>query len=152
LRVRHLALAAHLPDAALAEEVWAAAGQEAARGAVLDAAELAAHAVRLSPEDDEERDQRLLGLVRYLIGAVEHQRATELLQERIDSLPAGAARATGHLLLAEVAELAVGEEHLARANAESAADPGLHARVLAKHAELLVIGGVRGIVEAERLA
>src|SRR5262249_23765455 len=41
LRARHLALAAHLPDSALAAEVWASAGQEAARGAIQDAAELA---------------------------------------------------------------------------------------------------------------
>ena len=152
LRARHLALAAHQPDAPLAKEVWAAAGQEAARGAVQDAAELAAHAVRLSPDDDEERDQRLLGLARYLISAGEHGRATELLLERIDALPSGATRAAAHLLLGEVAEIPVEEEHLVRAIAESAADPGLHARALAKRVEVLVVHRVRRIVEAEQLA
>ena len=151
LRVRHLALAAHLPDAALAEEVWAAAGQEAARGAAQGAAELAAHAVRLSPDDDQ-RDQRLLELARYLIRAGEHARATELLLERIEVLPSGATRAAAHLLLGEAAETPIEEEHLVHAIAESVADPGLHARALAKRAEALASSRVRRIAEAEQLA
>src|SRR5262249_8356905 len=132
LRARHGALAAHLPDAGLAEQVWAAAAWAASRGAVQDAAELAAHAVRLTPDEDEQRDQRLLGFARYLISAGEHRRASELLLERIDALPPGAARAAAHLLLGEVAEFAVEEEHLVHAVVESEADPGLRARALAK--------------------
>src|SRR5262249_56594068 len=96
LRARHRAMAASPPDAELADELAAAAARAAARGAVQDAAELAAHALRLTPGGDDEHDQRLLALVRWLIGAGEHVRATELLAERIETLPAGATRAAAH--------------------------------------------------------
>src|SRR5262249_20798089 len=93
VRARHRSVGASAPDAELADEVADAAARAAARGAVQDAAELAAHALRLTPGGDVEHDQRLLALARYLIGAGEHVRASELLLERIEALPAGAPRA-----------------------------------------------------------
>jgi DNA-binding NarL/FixJ family response regulator len=153
LRARHRAMAASAADARLANEVSAAAAQAAARGAVHDAAELAGHALRLTAAGDSEYDGRLLALARYLIDAGEHPRATALLEGRIGALPAGPARAAVHLLLGEGApRYSVEEEHLARAIADSAADPGLRAHALARRAVLLAVDRVRRIAEAEQIA
>jgi DNA-binding CsgD family transcriptional regulator len=153
LGARHRALAAAGPDAGLAGEVSAAAAAAAARGAVADAAELARHALRLTAAGSGEYDRRLLALARYLIDAGEHARATGLLTERAGALPAGPARAAAHLLLGEGAHSTAGEEeHLARAVADSAADPGLRAQALARRAFLLVTCRVERIAEAEQIA
>jgi DNA-binding NarL/FixJ family response regulator len=152
-RARHLAMAAISPDRGLADELSKAAGQATQLGAVHDAIELARHALRLTPRDDGEYDERVLALARCLSSAGEHPRATELLSARIDTLPAGPARAAAHLLLAEAASTFSGdEEHLALAIAQSAADPGLRAQALATRSQKLAINQVREIVEAERLA
>jgi DNA-binding CsgD family transcriptional regulator len=153
LRARHLAMAATPPDPSLASELSAAAAQATQLGAREDAVELARHALRLTPGDDRDLDQRVLALARCLSSASEHPRATELLIERIDTLPAGPARAAAHLLLAEAAtRYAVKPEHLALAIAESAEDPGLRAQALAMRARMLANHEVHRIDEAERLA
>jgi DNA-binding CsgD family transcriptional regulator len=152
LRARHLARAATPPDAGLAGELSAAAARAIRQGALHDAIELARNALRLTPPDGGEYDERVLALARALASAGEHPRATELLSDRIDTLPAGSARAAAHLLLADGATFTEEEEHLAKAIAESAGDPGLHAQALARRVERLAINQVQGIVEAERLA
>jgi DNA-binding NarL/FixJ family response regulator len=152
LRARHLALAASAPDAGLAGEVSAAAARAAARGAPLDAAELAGHALRLTPAGAGEYDGRLLALARYLSNAGEHVRATALLTERIGELHAGSARAAAHLLLGEGADIQAEEEHLAQAIAESTADPELRAQALARRALMLALHRVRRITRAGQLA
>jgi len=153
LRARHLALAAAGPDAGLAGEVAAAAAAAAARGAVADAAELAGQALRLTAAGAREYDGRLLALARYLIDAGDRARATGLLAERIGALSAGPARAAAYLLLGEGADgPAEEEEYLARAIADSGADPGLRAQALARRATLLVASRVERIAEAEQMA
>jgi DNA-binding CsgD family transcriptional regulator len=154
LRARHRALAAPGPDAGLAEEVAAAAADRAAaRGAIADAAELAGHALRLTAAGSGEYDGRLLALARYMIEAGEHPRATALLAGRVGALPAGPARAAAYLLLGEGADSLAGmEEHLARAIADSAADPGLRGQALARRAMLQVTVRARRIAEAEQMA
>jgi len=133
--------------------VVAAAGRAAARGAMADAAELAGQAVRLTPAGNGEYDGRLLASARYLIDAGERARATGLLTKRAGELPAGPPRAAAYLLLAEGADSPAGvEEHLARAIADSAADPGLRGQVLARRAFLQVTARVRRIAEAEQMA
>ena len=67
-------------------------------------------------------------------------------------LPAGPARAAAYLLLGEGADVAAEEEYLARAVADSAADPGLRAQALARRGVTLVAVRVRRIAEAEQLA
>jgi len=151
LGARHRALAAAGPDAGLAGEVAAAAAAAAARGAVADAAELAGQAVRLTPGGAGDYDGRLLALARYLIDAGEHARATELLTERVGALPAGPVRAAVYLLLGEAADHSE-EEYLARAIADSAADPGVRAQALARRATLQVVSRVERIAEAEQMA
>jgi DNA-binding CsgD family transcriptional regulator len=153
LRARHLALAATPPDRELAGELSASVAQAARLGALHDTIELARHALRLTPADDENYDERVLALARCLSSAGEYPRAAELLSERIDTLPSGAARAAAHLLLAEGARtFSAEEQHLARATAESAADPGLRAQALAMRAERLAVTQTQRIVEAEELA
>jgi len=153
LGARHRALAAPGPDAGLAGEVAAAAGRAAARGAIADAAELAGQALRLTTAGSGEYDGRLLALARYLIDAGEHAQATGLLAGRIGALPAGPVRAAAYLLLGEGADSLAGvEEHLARAIADSAADPGLRGQALARRAMLQVTVRARRIAEAELMA
>jgi len=152
LRARHLAQAASAPDAELASEVSAAAARVAALGAVREAAELARHAMRLTAPEDDAYDERLLALARYLYSAGEHPDASELLIGRIDRLASGSARSTAHLLLAEAAQTSAEEEHLARAIAESAADPGVRAQALAKRSVRLVVHRVERCEDAEQMA
>src|SRR5262249_30601414 len=135
----------------LAGLVSAAAARASAQGALENAAELAAHALRLTPADDE-HDRRLLELARHLIRSGEHDRARGMLSERSGTLPPGAPRAAGHVLRADVSEIALEDEHLARAIVESAADPGLRAQAMAKRAEVLTVGRVHRIAEADQLA
>jgi DNA-binding CsgD family transcriptional regulator len=152
LSARHLALAATPPDAELAGELSAAAAQATRLGALHDAIELARQALRFTPQDDGEYDERLLALARCLSSAGEHPRVIELLSERVDALTPGGARAAAHLLLAEGTPLSVEEGHLAKAIAESAADPGLRAQALARRAVVQAIDQVQKTGEAERLA
>ena len=86
MRTRHLALAASEPDAALATTIASAAVDAAARGAVQAAVELAAHALRLTPDEDERREERLLELAWYLVLAGEKQRVTDLLVPALESI------------------------------------------------------------------
>jgi DNA-binding CsgD family transcriptional regulator len=152
LRARHRAIAATTPDSELARELTAAAARAAAVGVAGDAAELGGHALRLTPIGDRERDARLLTLARYLFAAGELARGRELVNGRIDALAPGPTRAVAYLLLAEAAPRLDQEEHLARAIAESAADPGLHAQALAVRVGNRVAMGVERIDEAERMA
>jgi DNA-binding CsgD family transcriptional regulator len=153
LGARHRALAATGPDAGLAGQVMAAAAVAAARGAIADAAELAGQALRLTTAGSGEYDGRLLSLARYLIDAGEHARASGLLAGRARELPTGPARAAVYLLLGEAADSWRGvEEYLARAIADSAADPGLRGQALARQAMLQVTTRVERIAEAEQMA
>jgi DNA-binding CsgD family transcriptional regulator len=56
------------------------------------------------------------------------------------------------LLLAEAAQTAAEEEHLARAIAESSADPGVRAHALARRTVLLVVNRVERCADAEQMA
>ena len=87
LRAVHLALATDLPDEELAATVAATAAAAAARGAAREAVVLAEHALRLTPEDSDERSGRVLALAEYLLVAGEKQRLTDLLAPELDSLP-----------------------------------------------------------------
>ena len=73
-------------DEALARVIDAAAAAAAARGATRLAIDLAAHAWRLTPPDVSDVD-RVLALGLHLHDAGEKQRLTELLGDRVESLP-----------------------------------------------------------------
>lgn len=132
LRIRHLALSTTEPDAGLAETVSAAAGTAARRGAAQAAAELAEHALRLTPTDDPAHVDRLLQLGAYLEIAGEKRRLADLLLPVVDSLPAGPPRARAWFLLTggDVKSNREILDFFDRALAESANDPRLRAAVL----------------------
>jgi DNA-binding CsgD family transcriptional regulator len=153
-RALHLALASTEPDGELAARIDAAAAHAAARGATRLAIDLAAHAWRLTPPDDSDVD-RVLALARHLADGGEKQRLSELLGERLESLPRGAPRVTAYLMLtegmlehgsADIAEL------LDKALAEAGDDPALRGQVLSFMAENDAIVEVRGLSLADARA
>lgn len=154
LRTRHLALAAVRPDRELATTVAAAARSASARGAVHAAAELADHALRLTPPGDDDRSDRVLELGRYLEVAGEPERLTELLTPLVDDLPRGAARVRACVLLSS--GVVTGNDdvrrHLERALAESGDDPELRVPVIAELWMNTSMAQVRHIGEAEAWA
>ena len=154
LRTRHLALAAAQPDAELAAGVAAAAASAARRGAPQAAVELAEHALRLTPHDHSERDSRMLELAGYLVVAGEKRRLTGLLEPHVHSLPAGARRAQGFLLLTsgEIRDNDDIQRYLELALAESGDDARARASVLADMAENVAAVRVERIAEAEAWA
>jgi DNA-binding NarL/FixJ family response regulator len=155
LRALHLALATDRPDEELAGTVAAAAAGASARGARQEAVQLAEHALRLTPPEGEERSERLFALAGYLETAGEPQRLTDLLAPEIDSLPAGAARARGWLLLSSGAGISDGDDydrHLELALAECHDVPHVKAQVLSMKAENAAVGGVSRIRQSEAWA
>jgi DNA-binding CsgD family transcriptional regulator len=139
LRARHLALATGRPDAGLAGLIAAAAEAAHRRGAAHDAADLAEHALRLTPQAAPDLPSRLLALAEHLVRIGELARAKELLAPRIGDFPPGAARARVHLLLAEAGNLTEHERHLELALAESEDEPELRAMALAAKSVLLSV-------------
>jgi DNA-binding CsgD family transcriptional regulator len=152
LRARHLALSAPGQDAELAGIVAAAATAVSRRGAAHDAAELAEHALRLTPPSVAEHPGRLLALAECLVKLGELSRVTELLGPGIGELPAGELRARAHLLLGESADLSSHEAHLELALANAGTDAALRATALATKSLLLALVRVDRIAEAEALA
>jgi DNA-binding CsgD family transcriptional regulator len=153
-RALHLALATPEPDDRLAGRVAAAAEIAAARGATLMAAELATHAFRLTPLGSSSYVSHLLALGRYLGVAGEKRRLTELLSERVESLPSGAPRVAAYLLLTDgvIRDNADIRRLMEQALAEAGADDGLRAPVLAELAENQAVIEVVGIGQAEEWA
>jgi DNA-binding NarL/FixJ family response regulator len=146
---RHLALATVEPDADRAAVVAAAAAAGRHRGATRDAADLAEHAARLTPDGDPAEVERLLTLAEYLMSAGELQRLRELLEAGVDELPPGAPRALAHMLLADCSDQAGHVAHLELAIAESPDHAGLRAAALASKVMLFAVLLVERIVEAE---
>ncbi len=152
-RSLHLALATVTPDEDLAARMDAAAARAAARGATRQAIDLATHAWRLTPPDTSDVD-RVLALGRHLHDAGEKQRLTELLGDRVVSLPPGAARVTAYTLLTE-GVVEDNQEILAlleKALAEAGDDPALRGRVLSYLAENEAVIEVRNVPRADERA
>jgi DNA-binding CsgD family transcriptional regulator len=81
-RARHLALGTEQPDVDVAAALDAGVREASARGAVITAAELGEHALRLTPSaarDDQQR--RALAAARAHLAAGEVERATQLADE-----------------------------------------------------------------------
>jgi DNA-binding CsgD family transcriptional regulator len=154
LRIRHLALAASEPDRALAAAVAEAAAEAAGRGAAHAAVELGEHALRLTPPGAEERTLRVIELARYLDGAGDPERLTDLLAPELDALPEPAQRVQACLLLSS--GVVAGNEdvrrYLERALRESGDDPLLQMPVLAELAANEILARVERIGEAEEWA
>ena len=138
LRALHLALATELPDEGLAATAAAAAAAASARGAARQAVVLAEHALRLTPSDSDDRNERLLELAGYLEVAGERQRVTDLLTPEVDALPRRD-RVRAWLRLSEGGAIESNHDtigYLDLALAASEDDAELRAFVLAKKAAL----------------
>ena len=154
VRTRHLALAEGDPNAELAATVAATAADAAARGAVQAAAELSEHALRLTPDDDERREERLLELGRYLVLAGEKRRVTELLEPALGWISPGVARSRAYVLLTrgEISGNDDIQHSLEQALVESGDDPRSRAAVLAAMAENVAAVRIERIPESESWA
>jgi len=149
LRARHLAIATTATSPDLAKVVAEAADLAARRGAVQDAEELGAHALRLTPHGAPERADRLLALGRFHVRADDMARATALLTDGMAELPPGRARAMAHLLLGDAADAPGNEAHADLALAEGGEDPEIRALALAKKSRLLAVADIERIDQAE---
>lgn len=151
-KLQHAAIAAPLPNAALAGRLSEAAAVSFARGRLHEAIELGQHALRLSPTGDDDVPERLLTLAEYLAAAGELPGVAALLGPRLQELPAGRARARAHLLLGEAATIDAHEQHLELALTHGAGDDELLAVALSARAVLLALIRVRDIEQADVLA
>jgi DNA-binding CsgD family transcriptional regulator len=99
---RHLALATDTPDGGLTRLLDHAATLAADRGASGVTAELAEHALRLTPPDRrDERRRRALSAARAHLAAGEWTRARSIASDLLGETEAGALRAETLLLIAE---------------------------------------------------
>ena len=102
-RARHMAIASTVPSADVARLLEEAAVQARARGAPVAAAELAQHAVRLTPPSDATaRTERALAVVAYLSHADQLAAASAYLDELLARGVTGSMRARALLLRATV--------------------------------------------------
>ena len=152
LRVRHLAVAAVTPDAVLAAEVERCAQTAVERGDLPAAEELAVHALRLTPDDDAARADRVLAAARCHMMTGDVERASTLLTACLATLPPGRHRAMAHLLIGEGADVLDEEAHLRQAREEASDEPDLLALVLARQSIILTVNRVQRIADAEQLA
>ncbi|HTW20082.1 MAG TPA: AAA family ATPase [Mycobacteriales bacterium] len=151
----HLALASTTTDHELSGTLARSAARASARGARQQAAELAGHALRLTPPQSAYRSERVLAFAECLETAGEMQRMTDVLTAEMDALPPGPERARAWLMLAEgpgsrsLADLA---EMRRLALAEAPDDAVVRARVLAKQASNAAASTITNIPQAARWA
>lgn len=135
-RARHLALAAEAPDAAVAAVLEEAALDARVRGAPVAAAELAALAQRLTPDDDAaERVRRGIASARYLAEAGDTLAAEAVLAELLASVRGRSERCRILLALSDLSYESTGVL-AARRHALSALDEARGDPVLTAEAQL----------------
>jgi DNA-binding CsgD family transcriptional regulator len=102
-RARHLALSTESPDTTIAAVLDGAAALASTRGAPIAAAELAEHALRLTPPGaHSDRHRRVLAAARAERSAGEWTRARRILGHLLAATRAGSVRAEALVLLAEL--------------------------------------------------
>jgi DNA-binding CsgD family transcriptional regulator len=127
-RARHRALAAEESDAEIAAALEQAAALATAQGAPIVAAELAEHALRLTPAElPDDRHRRAITSARAHLAAGDLSRADALGRDLLARSPPGRRRAEALVLLSDVAPEDVGL--LRDALHEAAADPDLQAQI-----------------------
>jgi DNA-binding CsgD family transcriptional regulator len=130
VRARHLALSRDEPDAQIARELDAAATLAAGRGAAAAAAEIAEHALRLTPSDAwDDRHRRALAAARAHRAAGEWTRARTIASELLGESGIGPLRAEALRLLAELEGLGRAVALLEEALREASSRPALRARI-----------------------
>jgi DNA-binding CsgD family transcriptional regulator/tetratricopeptide (TPR) repeat protein len=131
-RARHLALAATLPDEAVAAEVEVVAQTVFRRGAPASAAQLVEMAVRLTPRDrEDDRRRRAAVQAEYLFEAGDTASAAALLEPLIAATPPGAERAGLLGLLARIRHFGDDIESGVDLNRQALADSGSDDRLAA---------------------
>jgi DNA-binding CsgD family transcriptional regulator len=130
VRARHLALSRETPNAGVAGALDAAMSLAAARGASAAAAELAEHALRLTPPEDRgERRRRALAAARAHREAGEWTRARTIALELLDGTGESEVRADALVLLAELETVERAVPLLEEALDEAASRPELRAEI-----------------------
>ena len=126
VRARHLALSRDTPDAEVAVVLDDAARLAGDRGASAVAAELAEHALRLTPPDlRDERHRRALAAARAHHAAGEWTRARTIAADLLAETEIGSLRAEALILLAELESVDHAIALLEEALGEAASRPGL---------------------------
>jgi DNA-binding CsgD family transcriptional regulator len=150
-RARHLALATDTADAEIARTLEEAAVVAVARGALVAAAELSEHVLRLTPDDaHEERRRRAIVAARAYFAAGETLRARALAQDLVTRASPGRERAEATLLLTEVSDSERGVELLRTALHEADDDLALQALIHQRLGWSLIF--TKGLADAERHA
>lgn len=153
LNALHLAVATVRPDVELAAVASNGAHLAADRGRILEAVQLAKHALRLTPASDAERGERILDLARLHLRASQIQKAHTILTLEMSNLPAGRCRALAHLLLHETGtHIGAGDTCAEMALAEAGDEPDVRALALSSRAGYMAIDSVQRIDEAARWA
>lgn len=130
MRARHLALSKSTPDAAVAAVLDDAASLALARGASAVAAELAEHAVRLTPQGaTTDRRRRALSAARAHQAAGEWTRAMTIATDLLTGAEVGAWRAEALVLLSELDVSDRSAELLEQALDEAASRPALQSLI-----------------------
>ena len=133
-RARHLALSTEGPDADIAAVLEDAAALASTRGVPIAAAELAEHALRLTPPDAHaDRHRRALVAARAQRSAGEWTRARSVLSDLLAETRAGAFRAEALVLLADLESerrsIPLLEEALLEAASRPALQSVIHCRL-----------------------
>ena len=130
VRAHHLALSRDAPNAGIAGVLDDAARLATDRGAPAVAAEIAEHALRLTPTDAyDERRRRALAAAHAHRAAGEWTRARSIASELLAESDVGPLRAEALLLLAELKGLDRAVALLEEALREAASRPALQARI-----------------------
>jgi DNA-binding CsgD family transcriptional regulator len=130
LRARHLALSREKPDGGAAAGLDEAVGVAVNRGASAVAAELAEHAVRLTPpEEHEERRRRALAAARAHQAAGEWTHARAIVTDLLAETDKGSWRAEALILLSELEGVDRSAALLDDALAEAASRPALQSAI-----------------------
>ena len=135
-RARHLALGADAADSGLAATIESAANLARDRGVSIAAAELADHALRLTPSDlADDRHRRAAAAARAHSAAGDGTRARTIAADLLAAAPPGRARAEALVLASDLEAPATAVAMLEDALAEAANTPELQATIHAGLAE-----------------
>jgi DNA-binding NarL/FixJ family response regulator len=131
-RGRHLALAAETPSDELAGALESAAGVARDRGLPIAAAELAEHALRLTPSDArDDWHRRAIAGARAHLAAGEGSRARAIATDLLAAAPSGRRRAEALLLRSELepphGAIGLREQALAEAKGAPELEAAIHA-------------------------
>lgn len=148
-RGRHLAVASDEPSEELAAALESAANAADHRGLPIAAAELAGHAMRLTPTDAvDDRQRRAIAAARAHLQAGEGRRARAIATDVLARAPRGARRAEALVLGSEMEDPGAALPLLQEALVEAAGVPALEAAI---HAGLAETGrATKGCAWAER--